>query len=486
MKVNNIIYKPVVHVFLIVVLSLLAYSGTFQVPFHFDDDPYIIDNQRIRTLSNIPSLFADIKGPIGSRPFTLATFAINFYFGGLNTFGYHVFNIIIHIMNGILLYSLIMITGRLLNYMEKDIRLVAFFSSLVFITHPVQTECVTYIVGRSTPLITVFYLSGMILFVKAVNSKKAKVFYIAGLFIVSMFGMASRENFVTFPLMLILYDLFFVSGNNVKSVINHYKIHTPVVLTLAYFVYLTLSYDYQIESGLSYKVLPFEYLRTQFNVHWTYVRLLVLPVNQNLDYYYPVSKTLFEFPTIFSFIGYVGLWGAGFYLWKRKSIISFCILWFMITLSPVSSIIPLANMIFEHRLYLPSIGIIVAIIIVIFYVLNLIIRNSRISLAIYFTLLTAVISAFAWATYERNIVWKDEISLWKDVISKGPRNARGHGNLGDAYYRKGLIEEAIKEYRTAIILNPEDITTYDNLSTAIMIRNAIKANRKKIAGGKTE
>jgi Flp pilus assembly protein TadD len=451
------------HVILICILALIVYSNSFNVPFAFDDIPYIVENPRIETLSNIPTLFTNIEGPIGSRPFTLTTFAINYFLGKLNTFGYHVFNLILHIINGLLLYSLIIMTARLLNYTEENVRPVALFSSLIFIVHPIQTECVTYIVGRSTPLITLFYLLGIVLFIKVTTRKKGKALYITGLFLVSLLGMASRENFVTFPFMLILFDFFFVSKYRVKEVIKHYKIHASVFLPLIYFFYLTLNYHYELQIFEATRATPIEYLMTQFNVHWTYLRLFVLPVNQNFDYDYSVARTLFEFPTIISFIGYMGLWAMAIYLYKKRPVISFCILWFLITLSPVSSIIPLGKMIFEHRLYLPSVGVFVAIVSVLFSLfMKLNDGKSRIaSLSLILILLV-----FSYATYARNIVWQSKISLLEDVAMKSPNLPRSHNNLGIAYQEAGLTDMAIERYQMAVKLNPNMKEQHINLGNA--------------------
>jgi tetratricopeptide (TPR) repeat protein len=469
MKTINM-YRPIFHILLIILVCLLAYSNTFLVPFLFDDHYYIVNNARIKDVSNIPSFFTEIEGPKATNPFTLTTFALNYYLSGLNTLGYHIFNVALHTINGILLYFLILITAGLLNYTAKHVRLIALFASLIFIAHPIQTECVTNIVGRSTPLITAFSLSGILLFVRAATAKKGRAFYIVGLFLSSLLGMASSEKFVTFPFMLILYDFFFVSKYKVKSVIKNYRIHVPVLVILGYFAYLVLSYEYEdISSGLK-QATPLEYLMTQFNVHWTYLRLLVLPVNQNIDYDYPIARNLFEVPTIFSFIGYMGLWAWGISLWRRKPVISYGILWFMITLSPVSSIIPLKNMLFEHRLYLPAIGIFVTAVIAVFVVMEKLKDRWKAIDKTVLTVLAVIVIMLVGATYARNMVWKDEITLWKDVIKKTPRKARGYIFLGIVYQSQGLIDKAVEQYRIAIRLEPNSPEPYNNLGNLYLYR----------------
>ncbi|MBI5196156.1 MAG: hypothetical protein HZA10_07520, partial [Nitrospirae bacterium] len=189
-KVNTpykitLLHKPIVHILLIVIIGLIAYSNTFYVPFQFDDYNYIVDNHKLRDLSNFWS-------PTGSRWAGFLTFALNYKFGGLNVTDYHIVNIIIHILNALLVYRLVLLTFQtpyfrcqsvkvsecqsggvsesqsfdtlILGY--SDTKFVALFSSLLFVSHPIQTQAVTYIVQRFTSLATTFYLLSLVMYVK--------------------------------------------------------------------------------------------------------------------------------------------------------------------------------------------------------------------------------------------------------------------------------------------------------------------------------
>ena len=460
------LYNPIFHISLIILLGFLAYSNTFHSSFVFDDINNIVQNHRIKDISNIPSFFTHIEGaPISGRPLTVATFAINYRLGGLNTTGYHIINLILHIANGILLYLLIRITAGYLNNADvKKTSIVALFSSLIFVVHPIQTESVTYIISRSVLLSTSFFFLGIILFTKATGAEgRRRILYTTLLVIISLLGMASREEFFLFPLMLILYDLYFVSKQEVKTVLRHWKIHLPVILTLSYVLYIVMSYDYQEHAGFGVKTItPLQYLLTQFNVHWTYIRLLFLPINQNLDYDYPIARTLFEFPTIISFIGYLGLWGAGFFLYRRRSVISFCILWFMITLFPSSSFMPIKDVIFEHRLYVPLVGIFIATTASGFFLADRFVNRwpkvNKVTASIFVFIILFLVSI----TYERNIIWQDDINLWADVILKSPGKARGYNNRGFGYFKKGHAISAIEDISKAIDIDQNLAEAYSN------------------------
>ncbi len=342
---------------LIVIAVLIAYANTYYVPFHFDDHHAIEDNPRIKHISNIPSFFYRIEGPVAPRPFLLLTLAINYAVHGLNVVGYHIFNNLLHCLNGILVYIFVVMTLNLPLLRERYSSIskeVGLFSALLFVVHPIQTEAVTYIVSRSMPLATFFYLAGIILYFQAYKTRK--VMYYIFLFLVSFAGMASREDYITFPVILFFYDALLMTS--FKDALKRWWVYCILSLTVAYRLWLTYIYKGTEEAaGFGVRLLtPYEYLSTQVNVIWTYVKLLFLPINQNLDYDYPVSKSIFEFPSILSLTGHIIIISFGILMYKKNRLVTFLILWWYGTLSVSSSFIPIIDVIFEHRVYLPSIG----------------------------------------------------------------------------------------------------------------------------------
>lgn len=444
---------------LIVILGMVAYSNAFDVPFVFDDEPNILENSRIRDISNIPSMFVELKGPFASRPLMHATFALNYSLHGLNVEGYHAVNLAIHLLNGTLLYLLVLVTGRLMNYGEKESGLVGAVSAMLFVLHPMQTEAVTYVVSRSMLLATLFFLCGILLFARAVTSERRRGFFIAGLLIVSLMGAASRENFAVFPIVLFLYDLFFISKFRLRSVAGHYKAYLPVVLSLAYIAYLGFNNTYDRSwDYIGDRVPHSQYVLTQFNVHWTYLRLFALPVGQSIDYDYPVAETLFEYPTLLSFLGYAVLLVGSILYAKRRPVISFSILWFLIALAPISFLVAvldlrLGDVLLEHRFYLPGVGVIVAIVCSVAYFLRGL-SGERIRMTITVFVL-AVPIVLGIAAYARNTVWSSNINLWAEVVEKYPGKWRGHFNLANSYQRAGFVEEAKEGYLAAVRMKPE-------------------------------
>ena len=355
---------------LIAILTLIVYSNTFHASFHFDDTPQIVENYQIRNLDNLLDILK------GQRGLAMATFAINYAIGGLNVMGYHIVNLTIHIMNGIMVYFLVFITlhgvlGTDLKSVPKAKR-IAIYTALLFAVHPIQTQAVTYIVQRMEILASMFMLIALLLFIKAVKTSMItlRIFLYGTIAVSYMLGFYSKEIAITLPALVFLYDYCFLAEGDFKKIMAHMPLYFVLLTMLAFFTTRTLTGLQETpgesaSAGFSVQsITSNEYLFTQFNVLWTYLRLLILPINQNLDYDYPVAKSIFEFPTFLSFVGILLILVSAFYLLTPYAsrfthygrLIAFFILWFFVILSPTSSFIPIIDVIFEHRLYLASVG----------------------------------------------------------------------------------------------------------------------------------
>jgi hypothetical protein len=343
---------------IVAVTILIAYSNTFTASFHFDDTASIEENHLIKrvTMDNLIDIFK------GVRPVVYLSIMLNYQLSGLHVVGWHIFNIAFHIANSFLVYLLISRTLSLPTlaeqYADKAKRM-ALFAALLFAVHPIQTEAVTYIISRTELLATFFYLAAFLLFIQG-TQKRTSLYYI-GVFFSALLSTGSKEWAVTLPAMLMLYDYMFLSERNVKNVLSHWKAFALAALPwglIAYNLNLTSGTSVGFNVSTTSGITPVSYLLTSFNVLWTYVRLLFLPINQNLDYDYPIAKTLFEFPTLLSFLGHIAVVGVSFWLYKKRGwlLIPFGVAWFYIALSPVQSFVPIIDAIFEHRLYMPSIG----------------------------------------------------------------------------------------------------------------------------------
>jgi len=343
-------------------LVLIAYSNTFTASFHFDDNPSIVENASIKRMTS-----DNIIGIItGIRPVVYLTLMFNYQLGGLNVAGYHIFNIAVHIANSMFVYLLMLWTLNLpaleAKYRGKAQRM-ALFGALLFALHPIQTESVTYIITRTEHLATFFYLATFLLFIKGAKTTRSS--YYVGAFFTAALSMGSKEWAVTLPALLMIYDYLFIADGKVRVVASRWMVYAAVTIPWAIvFRNLDLFAGASSGAGIGFTVATKSgitantYWLTSLNVIWTYIRLLFLPIHQNLDYDYPIAKTLFEFPTLLSFVGHIVVVSAAFWFYKKKRwlLIPFGVAWFYIGLSPVQSIVPIIDVIFEHRAYMPSIG----------------------------------------------------------------------------------------------------------------------------------
>jgi Flp pilus assembly protein TadD len=346
----------------------------------------------------------------------------------------------------------------------KHANLIAFFGGLVFMVHPVQTQAVTYISQRAASLATLFYLVCLSLYVKSRLLQQqgeapaaSSIFYYWSLMI-SVMAMFTKEIAMTLPLMVLLYEYCFL---RTKEKFN-WKYPAPFLATILIIpltMFLTKFVDFAgMRNALEPlpDVSPWQYLLTQFRVVVTYIRLLFIPINQNLDYDYPIAKHLLDLPTLASLILLVLILIIAIRAFSKYRLISFGIFWFFLTLLPESSIIPIRDVIFEHRLYLPMVGFSFFLVSVIYYIFE----NRSFKLMV--MALIIITSCYTVLAYERNLIWKDDLTLWNDTMHKSPNKVRPIGNRGLAYFQQGNFTQAISDFTKAIEIDPNYAKTYNN------------------------
>jgi tetratricopeptide (TPR) repeat protein len=466
----GLLAQPFAASLLIAMIATLIYSNTFFASFQFDDAQNIVDNPKIKHLQNL----LDFSG---SRYVGILSFALNYHFGLLNVLGYHIVNLFIHIANGILVYGLIRLlfqSPRLTppTAFAPAAPAVALFTALLFVVHPVQTEAVTYIVQRFASLATLFYLLAVVCYLKWRLASRSTLHFrfsisylwYAAAFLATILAMKTKEITLTMPFMLMLVEFVGFGLPSRKQWIGL----IPFFLILPIIPLSRPGALGEGEAGFASDVHSLsrsDYLFTQFHVIMTYLRLLVLPVNQNLDYDYPAAHSLFEPLVFLSFLFLTAFFAAAVCLVfvsrhaaadSRLRLIGFGILWFFLTLSIESSIIPIRDVIFEHRLYLPSVGFWLAVTTALFGFLD----RWRTLVA---AALAGLIVLFSIAAYQRNGIWKDELSLWSDVVKKSPNKARPHNNLGAAFADQSRWEEALPECEIAIALQPDFVDAHYNM-----------------------
>jgi protein O-mannosyl-transferase len=486
--------RPWVQLLLVVLLGILVYSNSFDVPFLFDDEGSITDNPIIRNLDS----FLGGEGYHNSfnynpRRFVgYLTLALNYRIGGLDVTGYHAVNLAIHIACALLVYALVRGTlqtpffrreGEAGALSQASAALfIPFCAALLFVAHPVQTQAVTYIVQRLASLCTMFYLASLVCYARARilhddgRGTRSIPFYALSL-AAALLAIATKEIAATLPFLIAAYEFSFFNRNRRRKL----QVILPVLVVFAVIVPAAmigsgkpldqLLSDVSALTRETTTISRADYLVTQFSVIVTYLRLLVLPVGQNLDYDYPVYHSLLEPRPALSLLLLVILASVGvmLYLKSRQGregtqgseplfrLAGFGVLWFFVALSVESSVIPIRDVIYEHRLYLPSIGLFTAVAVFLWSAVR------KVQLQLIATVAGVFVVVLAGASYARNEVWRSDISLWSDVAEKSPNKGRSHHNLARAYKEHGMLAEAEAQYLVALRLNPTNSETYTNL-----------------------
>jgi tetratricopeptide (TPR) repeat protein len=452
-----------------ILLGIIIYSDSFNCSFHFDDLTRIVDNPAIRNVSDVKAWW----NVYPSRPVGMFTFALNYHFNRLDVQYYHLVNLVIHLINACLVWWLTMLifSSPALKHdpLSGQKKVIAFFTALLFVSHPLATQSVTYIIQRLTSMAAMFYLLSLALYVKARISDKgnlSKILLFAGSLISAVLAMLTKENAFTLPFAIVLFEFFFLRTKKLSVNFRDYRMILLPVAFLGFILFLLLKFSFGIFRpippmlGHAYTVTPLNYLFTQFSVIVKYIQLLFLPINQVLDYDFPLSATFFEIRTVLCFLLLLSLLILAVRSFKRYRIISFGIFWFFLTLSVESGFIPISDVIFEHRTYLPSFGF--------FLILSsglcLLLWNKYRYLPI--SLFVIIIGSYSYMTYERNKVWKDELSLWNDNVAKTPGLSRAIMNRGVAWAGLGQWDMALTDYSKAIEINPEFTDAYANRGVA--------------------
>ncbi|MBF0385743.1 MAG: hypothetical protein HQL27_07705, partial [Candidatus Omnitrophica bacterium] len=366
----------------IMLIGLSCYSNSFSVPFQFDDSVFIENNQAIKSFDGLSVIWK--KEGIKSRIVCFFSFYLNYKFNKLDPFGFHLVNFFIHLLNS----SLVFLIAKLFFSSEKtnqgyiakgDEPYIAFFVALAFLSHPVQTQAVTYISQRFASLATFFYLFAFFCYLRVrliARNKREKIILGALVLISGLVSLFVKEIAFTLPITIAMTEAVFFRKEVCSGRKNWFHVAVFSLGAIGFLLIVPSMFSFDIKTILLSEIQSashegdianyLNYFLTQLRVITVYLRLLFFPLNLALDYDFPLSKDFLELPTFlgFALISLMLLFAARYL--KRCRMISFGIFWFYITLCVESSIIPIRHVIFEHRVYLPSFGIVFAAILLLY------------------------------------------------------------------------------------------------------------------------
>lgn len=439
--------------------AIFGYWRALRGEFVFDDQANVVLDPSARSFSTatrvlLPSLLG------GGRGFTAWTFALNHAWGGLNPFGYHLVNLGSHLAVTILVFIFTRALLRRAAAASPDGCALAVAGA--FALHPLHTQAVCYIAQRSEVMASGAYLGALMLLLLASTARRlGATLLLASALVVFAIGLGTKVIVVTMPVAYLLIVLVLPDRSPAASRPGwqrHLVLTAPFILLGAWKARnLLQSVKGHPDAGFSVDlpgVSVWTYFMTEWKVILVYVRLLFWPSGQRADWLYPVATSLDVVVAAAGVILFVGVVLAIVLVWQARRlegtnaasarVVAFGIFWFLLVLAPTSSFVPLADLLFEHRTYLASVGLFVA-------VATLMERlTARLPARAGAVAVVFVWAALGVALYRRNAVWESSTALWRDVTAKHPTNVRAHTTLASIYQDQGDLSNAIREYGLAL------------------------------------
>ncbi len=464
--------------FLLIFVGWMIYANSFNNPFIFDDLGVAVDNPKIEQLWPLWNMFVwPDNCAVSGRPVVNLSLTINYALGGSDVWGYHVFNLIAHILCSLVLFGVIRRTLQMENIPEsikKSALPLALSSSLLWLAHPIQTECINYIIQRTEIIMALFYLLTFYCSIRSQNSHYSRFWKIMAV-IFCICGMGSKEVMVTAPFMIVLYDLIFSPLPWRKLLKERGQFYACLALTWFVLAALIMEGPRAASVGFSGGVSPLEYAMNQciFVIH--YFRLVFFPYPLVLDYGGTVPVTWGEAaPSGILLLTLLALVVGTLYKLPK---IGFLGVWVFVILSPSSSFVPIITEVAaERRMYLPLAAMIVLLVLLSYFSLLWIKdkvfseenrENFNIRLVSVF-LVTTIVGLMSWASIMRSFDYSTSEQIWVSSIKAYPKNKRAKNNLGVIYADWGRYEKAILYYKQALELDPKYYLSRENLGVAYL------------------
>lgn len=459
----------------VVALGAALYANSFAIPFLFDDHFEIVGNPAVVE----PAPLASYLGR--SRGLTLYTFALDARRGGMDPRGFHAVNVAIHLINALLVWALVWRTLTLPALAARHAAaapLLAALTAAVFVAHPLQTMAASYIVQRAESLAALWYLTAMLAVAAAVASDgRRRLACVAVAAVAAALGVASKEVAATLPAAALAFVWCFAPASSAAGGRRRWLLPLVLVPPLLYALWLALPYllpsstdPFNPDAPRAWIFVPsagfqmagadaWHYLLTQPGVILWYLRLYLLPTAQTFDYGWPIADSLWRADVLLPGALLLAAVAAALACRRRYPLATFCIAWVFITLAPASSIVPLRDAAFEHRMYLPLVGLAWLTVVggadALAWLAARLGRSRRaleqagiVALALWIALLGAL-------TLRRNEVLADPLALARDSIAGAPHHWRPYFELGSGLAAQGRSEEAIAALREAVRLDPE-------------------------------
>jgi len=454
---------------LIIAAGAWAYHNSFRGPFIFDDAS-ILENPHIRQLWPIwDAMSAPPDLTVNGRPIVCLSLALNYALGGLNVWGYHVFNLTVHLLSALVLFGILCRTfegEKLRDRFGASAIWLAAAIALIWEAHPLQTESVTYIVQRSELLMGLFLLLTLYGTLRGSQSSRPHAWYL-GAVVACALGMGSKEVMVGAPLIVLLYDRVFLASSFRDLWRRRIGLYIGLGATWLLLAALVARTVHPMTSFGIRGLTPWNYLKTEAGVIVYYLRLCFWPRPLVIDY--------FDWPTAFSLKDalapgavVLGLLGVTVWAFRRQPWLGFLGAWFFLILGPTSSFLPSAGeAAAERRMYLPLAAVVTLAVVGAFETGKRLLNKQQ-GIALGRVAGGFVVVLLTFLTIQRNQDYSSAVSIWQDTVEKRPNNARAHCNLGSTLLPTGEIQEAIGHLEQALRIKPNYALAHYNLGLALV------------------
>lgn len=486
----SILLRGIILFFGILVLGFavfVVYYPAISGPFIFDDSATIVDNPSIRQLWPLVGN-GESSGPLNSskataihgRPLVSLSLAVNYYFGGLDPFGYRIVHIVVHFLATVLLWRIVAATLRLDYFQgrfERSAEPLSFAAAIVWAMHPVNTESIVYVTQRTELMMGMFYLATIYCSIRywSTSRKTARAACLLTATLACLSGMLCKEMMASAPAMVLLYERTFIVGSFRRALRRSWPLY--VGLSLAWVPVLALNYNgaRTPASGFGMGVAAHEWWFTQAKVIFLYLKLAVWPWPLVIHYEIPYLETVAEAWPWLLMAGLLML--ATLVLFWRRSATGFVAVWFFAILSP-TLVIPLVNEIAaERRMYVPLAAIVPLLIIGGYLaqqrIWRSVVRRAELdsfrsgSVVMFSIAIIALAIGFAYLSSNRLVAYQDELSIWQDAAVHQPHNSVVRQNLGIQLAQAGQLKDAILHLEEAVRLTPDSHRAHFNLALSL-------------------
>ncbi len=464
----------------LVLAAMAAYHNSYGGAFVFDDNLWIVENPSIRQLWPIwQVLWPRDAGMVGGRPVVSLTLAVNYALGGTDVWGYHAVNLAIHILAALALFGVTrrtLISPRLQERFGAAATPLALMVATLWTVHPLQTEAVTYVIQRTEALVGLFYLLTLYCVIRGATSGKATLWYVAAT-AACLVGMATKEVMATAPVIVLLYDRTFLAGTFREALRRRYGLYLALAATWSVVAGLLISTGFHGgTTGFElHKFTWWSYLLTQPGVIVHYLRLAFWPAGLCLEYGWPAARTAGDI----ALPGILVLSLLGLTVWAlvKRPVWGFLGTWFFVILAPSSSVVPIQDAAFEHRMYLSLAAIVAGVVAGGWLAGQRLVRRGLISPSAMQiaggSLAVFAVFTLAYLTVSRNEDYRSDLAIWQDTVDKAPNNERARVFLGLALSSRGGVDEAMTQFKRALQINPDYVFAYVNLGSASAARGRV-------------